>query len=364
MKKLIWNLLGSKPTKRQANKFIRQQNEWLVIVTRHLELLDSFTLFNMIVYYDSLKHNSIMTDIYKGLEKTDGLPVLLDELGGFRKTPVIAPIVVENNKKKVVDRITGMELMLKKLHQQGLYPKLFLILNEGGLCVDGRHVPFVNIHDNVNCPSRDLALMKSILPPYGFGIIAGHQHADSVLKMIMTGNNTNSLNNDIHSTAIPPTLLRNIPLSKYTVLDKVDKHALQDVLEDSFGKAAKCGYIDSLADRLVDISVVDGSLHDGTEKVQYDGVTIITNEKGYTYLDKFAVRRHVQGEGVAEILWNVVQSHPQIVWRSKINNPANGWYANRCDGFLKRGQWVVFWRGTIPDLENMSQLVVGLPATF
>lgn len=75
---------------------------------------------------------------------------------------------------------------------------------------------------------------------------------------------------------------------------------------------------------------------------------------GYAYLDKFAVTPEAQGEGLGAALWNELRrDFPKLYWRSRADNPINGWYFRQSDVALRRDGWRVFAYG-IEGLEDLD----------
>jgi acetylglutamate kinase len=67
------------------------------------------------------------------------------------------------------------------------------------------------------------------------------------------------------------------------------------------------------------------------------------------YLTKFAVDRVAQGEGMGRDLWSAIaRDFPSLCWRARSDNPIARWYADLCDGMVRSGPWVVYWRAIDP----------------
>ncbi len=116
-------------------------------------------------------------------------------------------------------------------------------------------------------------------------------------------------------------------------LDSLDLHKLKSLLECSFGRELCDGYFDS-------------RLHTKALIAPYTAVAIVDESDSVSYLDKFAVTAEAQGAGIGASLWNkLIEEHPQLFWRSRADNPVNGWYMHRADGMKRLENWVVFWRG-------------------
>ena len=87
----------------------------------------------------------------------------------------------------------------------------------------------------------------------------------------------------------------------------------------------------------------------------YRGAALLEPHPAGLYLSKFAVGTQARGEGMAQELWAaVVARHPAIFWRSRLNNPINGWYEKQATGRHYDEPWAIFWRGIdvarIPDI--------------
>ncbi|WP_045727796.1 acetylglutamate kinase [Xanthomonas sp. GPE 39] len=122
---------------------------------------------------------------------------------------------------------------------------------------------------------------------------------------------------------------------------ELDMPRLKTLIESSFGRTLAPDYFDTT--RLLRAYVSEN----------YRTAVILTNEDGYTYLDKFAVLDDAQGEGLGRAVWNVMREEtPQLFWRSRHNNQVNIFYYAESDGCFKQEKWKVFWYG----LENFEQI--------
>jgi acetylglutamate kinase len=77
--------------------------------------------------------------------------------------------------------------------------------------------------------------------------------------------------------------------------------------------------------------------------------------RGVTYLSKFAVLPFARGEGLGQDLWwEMRKDTPELYWRSRPDNPINGFYLSTCDGVHKTQDWHVYYcgvdAGLVPDL--------------
>lgn len=89
----------------------------------------------------------------------------------------------------------------------------------------------------------------------------------------------------------------------------------------------------------------------------YRATAILTEEGGIPYLDKIGVTEEAQGEGLGGSIWlRIKQENPRLFWRSRVENPINGWYFDEAQGSFRQGRWVVFWYG-MDDFDQMKKCV-------
>ncbi|KAF9134299.1 Amino-acid acetyltransferase, mitochondrial [Mortierella sp. 14UC] len=158
-------------------------------------------------------------------------------------------------------------------------------------------------------------------------------------------------------------------------LQGLDLKRLQVLLESSFGKSLDAkGFYDRIQDRTKTV-ILAGK--------DYMGAAIVTREGGdvrpetgvdralasVAYLDKFSVAPKSQGIGVADILWKkLTDEFPDLVWRSRSDNPVNKWYFDRADGNIKipGTNWTVFWYGPkgLGLIRDYIHICRDIPASF
>jgi acetylglutamate synthase len=85
-----------------------------------------------------------------------------------------------------------------------------------------------------------------------------------------------------------------------------------------------------------------------------------------TYLNKFAVDRQAQGEGIGGDLWSVMtRDYPTFFWRARPSNPILAWYLKNADGVARLSDWHVFWRGlTVDQIEPAIRYALAAPVDF
>ncbi|KAI8358361.1 hypothetical protein B0O80DRAFT_383489 [Mortierella sp. GBAus27b] len=158
-------------------------------------------------------------------------------------------------------------------------------------------------------------------------------------------------------------------------LQGLDLKRLQVLLESSFGKPLDAeGFYARIQSRTKTV-ILAGQ--------DYMGAAIVTREGGdicvqgdeqrtlasVAYLDKFSVAPKSQGIGVADILWKrLTDEFPDLVWRSRTDNPVNKWYFDRADGNIRipGTNWTVFWYGQagLKLIRDYIQICRDIPASF
>ncbi|MCW9017741.1 MAG: acetylglutamate kinase, partial [Kangiellaceae bacterium] len=128
-------------------------------------------------------------------------------------------------------------------------------------------------------------------------------------------------------------------------IETIKVKKLKFLLESSFGKHLQPDYFEATKIRKAFITYC------------YRAAAIITEENGVAYLDKFVVAEDAKGEGLGKAVWEkLVNSTPEFFWRSQHNNPINGFYSRKADGFQKSSNWCVFWKG-LEDFNIISKCV-------
>ena len=121
----------------------------------------------------------------------------------------------------------------------------------------------------------------------------------------------------------------------HTALDGERQQAVEGLFEASFQRRLR---EDWLAERVVRGWLVAES--DRAAALICEGVD------GVAYLDKIVVTPEAQGEGLGAALWSALRERFEAMyWRSRINNPINGWYFQQCEMSMRREGWVVFGVG-------------------
>ncbi|MEO8011233.1 MAG: acetylglutamate kinase, partial [Dokdonella sp.] len=102
---------------------------------------------------------------------------------------------------------------------------------------------------------------------------------------------------------------------KVTSWNALDLGRMRTLIESSFGR------------RLVDDYFERTDLFRAYVSENYRTALILTQEDGFTYLDKFAVLDDAQGEGLGRAVWQVMrEENPRLFWRSSHGNAINHFY--------------------------------------
>ncbi len=214
---------------------------------------------------------------------------------------------------------------------------IFLTPTSGLLDPEGRIIPAVNLEEDLErmiasdwvsggmaLKLREIKKLLDRMPATSSVAVTSPKH---LVRELFTHKGQGTL------------IQRGVRITQPKCLDCVDLPRLQGLLEISFGRALKPGYFENAKADHIELAS------------DYSAAALVMNGGPSRYLDKFAVTPKAQGAGIGASLWNrLVATEPELFWRSRRSNPINPWYFERADGAVRRGDWVVFWRGlTDPD---------------
>jgi len=227
---------------------------------------------------------------------------------------------------------------------------------------------------------KNLSLARTCLaymPPMSSAIFVNHRSPSSLIGNLITNKPAVSsslphalLQGNRKLTPHTPTLLRRgMDIRVVRTVQDIDRAKMTYLLEKSFGRELDQEAFYKRLETHLDFVIIAGD---------YAGAAIVTAEPPQnpdepspnshlpiTYLDKFAVLPSHQGDGTVDFLWVALHDetyglgHPfsvnpnggkeghgegrDLVWRSRANNPVNKWYFERSTGYLRSGEWVLFW---------------------
>ncbi|OLL26681.1 Amino-acid acetyltransferase, mitochondrial [Neolecta irregularis DAH-3] len=153
-----------------------------------------------------------------------------------------------------------------------------------------------------------------------------------------------------------------VPIVKHLNLEsslrdsKIDLPRLLTLIEDSFARRLDLNHYKNRLEGKFASLIIAGD---------YEGCAITTYEKTnlgskIPYLDKLAVLKSRQGSScLADILFrSLTDTYPnEIFWRSRVDNPANKWYFERCkfSWKLPGSKWCLFWTGKLDYPDHITE---------
>ena len=230
---------------------------------------------------------------------------------------------------------------------------------------------------------KNLSLARTCLaymPSTSSAIFVNHRSPSSLIGNLITNKPAVSsslphalLQGNRKLTSYTPTLLRRgMDIRVVRTVQDIDHAKMTYLLEKSFNRELDQQAFYKRLESHLDYVILAGD---------YAGAAIVTTEPAQTpnsteerspdsplpitYLDKFAVLPSHQGDGTVDFLWVALHDesyglgHPfsvnpnggkeghgegrDLVWRSRGNNPVNKWYFERSTGYVRVGEWVMFW---------------------
>ena len=364
---LIFDVLASLPTKRQAYQFLSKKKRTLIIMQEPFSIHQQISEFqrvnlNPIVLLQTNERDfhTKMRKCYKFMEKIPNSfaiqdlkqPSLLREISTASesgKVPVLISACIENNIVQHTSWKTSIKLLLEELMAEtGTRTKVIVYREAGGLMVEQEPRPFhcFSSSSQISLPieARMIKYALEILPLSASGLLISPYQTNIMSMMV-----TEKVAGIVSSTANPPTVFRRgvgVKIYKSHEFDQLDKQNLTELLESSFGKKLEDDYYDKIRNQVFMVAIAG----------DFDGAIIVTKPIGdYLYLDKFAIAPSSQGIGVSDILWGLLMKNEIFYWRSRYDNPVNKWYYDKCDGHLRQGNWIIFWHG-IQQVSTIQEL--------
>ncbi|MEO1658446.1 MAG: acetylglutamate kinase [Pseudomonadota bacterium] len=208
--------------------------------------------------------------------------------------------------------------------------KIVFVTGTGGLLgPNGKRIDTVNLatdrdflfsgdwlHGGMAHKLREITEILEGLPPSSSVSVTS---ADNVVRELFT-----------HTGA--GTLIRGGETIEHTTTP--DKEGLTTLVEGAFKQKLRPSYWEDL------------TFQYALTSEHMRGAAVVTELEGVPVLDKFAVMGSARGEGLSKALWRrLIAASPQIIWRSRVDNPFNAFYHSKADGFVRRGPWRVYWVG-------------------
>ncbi|NUN48425.1 MAG: acetylglutamate kinase [Candidatus Brocadiae bacterium] len=245
------------------------------------------------------------------------------------RVPVISPVGFDKTGQayNVNADVVARSLVM------ALKPKKFILLtDEGGVRdPEGRIIPFINL-------TTDLGPMIERGDVSG-GMALKLREIKQLLEdlpttMFVTITSPHSLIKELFTVKGSGTFIKlGSEIEIHNSWRGVNRDRVRSLVEASFGRKLVRDYFK----RPVTSILLDP---------KYRAIAIMRKVAGMDYLDKFAVRREAQGEGLGRDIWlAMLQKYPKIFWRSRAGNPINTWYFEQSTGARKFPDWTVFWIG-------------------
>ncbi|KAG4093603.1 DUF619-domain-containing protein [Neocallimastix lanati (nom. inval.)] len=226
---------------------------------------------------------------------------------------------------------------------------------------------------------QTMKIILSNLPVYTSAIIASVSSTPSIISNLITDKPICSDNITLQKQEselqpflkYPPTLIRQgLKITKHTSLDTIDREKLLNLLNSSFKKPVDTEHYFKRLEEVLDSITITGD-YQGASIITREGRHLFNGGKGVPYLDKFAVSPDSQGIGVADILWKrMKRDYPNMLWRSRVENPVNNWYFERSSGSIfvptEHQDWRLFYYGESGShfIKNYCEIVRNIPASF
>jgi len=134
-------------------------------------------------------------------------------------------------------------------------------------------------------------------------------------------------------------------IERYTDKDEVDVGRLTGLIENAFAQTL-------LADWWDGVDLLTAYISES-----YRAAAIVAELDEFIYLDKFAIDETARGEGLARTVWDhMISEYPNLLWRSRSDNPFNAFYEKESDGQMTTGMWTIFWKG-VNDFDVLGRAV-------
>lgn len=148
---------------------------------------------------------------------------------------------------------------------------------------------------------------------------------------------------------------RGEPIHCHESMDDVDTLRVAALIDACFGRPLTPDYFEAKSFYRVYISE------------SYRATAIVTCEDDVPYLDKIGVTEEAQGEGLGRSIWmRMKKENGKLFWRSRAQNPINGWYFSEADGSYRQGPWIVFWYGleSFDEIQACVDRALAMPETL
>lgn len=230
--------------------------------------------------------------------------------------------------------------------------KVIFLSTSAGLVRDGLPpIPVVNLESDYDRLLRGGTLTRqhASLLRHGKQLIDLAPH-----RMTATVVNPLQLLRELFTMNGAGTLIRKgSRVESHAGVGTLNRDRLRGLIESAFGRTLKEGVLEREVERIF-------------VEENYLGAAILSQTPVGTYLNKFAVDRQAQGEGIGGDLWSVMtRDYPRFFWRARPSNPILTWYLKNGDGVARFPDWHVFWRGlTVDQIDPAIRYALAAPVDF
>lgn len=230
--------------------------------------------------------------------------------------------------------------------------KLIFVRKEGGLRIGGDWVSNVNLSQELDAlrTHPDLSVRQRSLVTHSAKLLseqATHKWTVGIVSPL-------NLLHELFTVKGAGTLLHHgAKINVFDGLKDIDQARLHELLTSSFGREPDPDFFK----RPIDRAYIEDN---------YQGAALMQDVPLGGYLTKFAVTRQAQGEGVGRDLWRrMAEDYPCVIWRARTSNPIRAWYDALCDGRVRSGEWVVYFKGiAIDDIQAAVKYALDQPVDF
>ena len=134
-------------------------------------------------------------------------------------------------------------------------------------------------------------------------------------------------------------------------INKLDWEKLERVIAQGFGRPLVEGYKEQLLESSDDIRIYYTEGYTAAAIIKFlPGIDV-------PYLDKFVVDPRFRRLGLADqLMARITADYDKMFWRSREENPINGFYRSVSDGTFSDDIWRVFWFGTL-SVDEVTPLI-------
>jgi len=271
----------------------------------------------------------------------------LKKLCASGNTPVLCSVGHSNNVPYNINADTLASEIVKRIR-----PKKFILTSKTGGVLDncGKIISSIDIETDL----PQLIKTKSVDEGMLLKLCELKKLLETIPSMVVEICSAENILKELFTVKGSGTFIRyggNFLIKKD--FKTLNTHKIKMLLEESFHKTLVSSYFNSDVDGII------------LEK-DYSGIAVIKKIDGSFYLDKFAIEKSSQGNGLGKTMWHLImKKYPSLIWRSSIDNPVNSWYLKQSDGTRKSGVWMVFWYNI--DAENAFKLaenISKIPSTM